>query len=230
MILTAMKMPPNWTDIRVPETRLFNSGGNHSAGGARWCKKRVQVLRIFSRGGCKNNDGAKKWKFSRGWKILKAFRLFQVANSPMRTQGNPTTATPAANMKTKMRITLGMNNVMLSHNWWWLIVRIDVILSHNYDDDIDKWSSLILILTMIIMILMKTKMILTMIIMILMKTKMILTIAQDARTSGTTPASRSFTRAPTWNQKDKDIIYVIYPLDNVLIYLIYNASGIESFV
>ena len=137
----------------------------------------------------------KKWKFSRGWKILKAFRLFQVADSPMRTQGNPTTATPAANMKTKMRITLGMNNVMLSHNWWWLIVRIDVILSHNYDDDIDKWSSLILILTMIIMI--------------LMKTKMILTIAQDARTSGTTPASRSFTRAPTWNQKDKDWIHFI---------------------
>ena len=30
-ICTAMKMPANWTDIRVPETTLFNSGGNHSA-------------------------------------------------------------------------------------------------------------------------------------------------------------------------------------------------------
>ena len=32
VICTAMKMPANWTDIRVPETTLFNSGGNHSAG------------------------------------------------------------------------------------------------------------------------------------------------------------------------------------------------------
>ena len=132
MILTAMKMPPNWTDIRVPETRLFNSGGNHSAGGARWCKKRVQVLRIFSRGGCKNNDGAKKWKFSRGWKILKAFRLFQVANSPMRTQGNPTTATPAANMKTKMRITWGWTMlcwVIIGDDWLWGLMLFWVIIT-----------------------------------------------------------------------------------------------------
>ena len=31
MSCTAMKMPANWTDIRVPETTLFNSGANHSA-------------------------------------------------------------------------------------------------------------------------------------------------------------------------------------------------------
>ena len=62
MILTAMKMPPNWTDISVPETRLFNSGGNHSAGGTLWSKKKVKVLRIFSGRGCKDNNGAKKVK------------------------------------------------------------------------------------------------------------------------------------------------------------------------
>ena len=32
VFFTAMKMPANWTDIRVPETTLFNSGANHSAG------------------------------------------------------------------------------------------------------------------------------------------------------------------------------------------------------
>ena len=66
-----------------------------------------------------------------------------------------------------------------------------------------------------------------MIIMILMKTKMISTIAQDARTSGTTPASRSFTRAPTFNQRDKDLIYFVHPLYNILMYLIDISSGIE---
>ena len=157
----------------------------------------------------------------------------------MRTQGNPTTATPAANMKTKMRITWGWkmlccvnDNIDQDHPWWWWTMLFWVIitmmistndhpwcwywpwsswywwrqswywplpkmqgrvLSYNYVDDIDKWPSL----------------------MILMKTEMILTIAQDARTSGTTPASRSFTRAPTWNQKDKDnLIYFIFPLYN----------------
>ena len=32
VFFTAMKMPANWTDIKVPETTLFNSGANHSAG------------------------------------------------------------------------------------------------------------------------------------------------------------------------------------------------------
>ena len=31
IIWTATKMLANWTDIRVPETTLFNSGENHSA-------------------------------------------------------------------------------------------------------------------------------------------------------------------------------------------------------
>ena len=86
----------------------------------------------------------KKWKFSRGWKNLKAFRLFEVANSPMRTQGNPTTATPAANMKTKMRITCGWtmlccvkDNIDHDHPWWrwamlfWVMITM-MILTNDY--------------------------------------------------------------------------------------------------
>ena len=41
VFFTAMKMPANWTDIRVPETTLFNSGANHSAG------RKTQINNIF---------------------------------------------------------------------------------------------------------------------------------------------------------------------------------------
>ena len=41
------------------------------------------------------------------------------------------------------------------------------------------------------------------------------------------PHRLSFTRAPTFNQKDKDLIYFVHPLYNILMYLIDISSGIE---